>query len=208
MSERQGSGCGRVGGVLLAALFILPACGLLFLFGLWSAGRFLVVSDRLQQVDAVVVLSGGGIDRVDEAVKLIQDGYAGYLILTDTDAVAESGRRMTDYLFSEAANRGLAVPQIDITEHAANSTRDEARAVRQLMEERGWMSCIVVTDPFHSRRTKIIFTDAFRGPGWSTQVWSVQGHWYRPGRWFLRTDGWVTTMQEYAKLLAYWAGVE
>lgn len=208
MNAHQTGGCKRVGGVLLAALVILPLCALLSVFGVWMAGRFLVVSDDLQHADTAVVLSGGGTDRVDEAVRIIQAGYTGYLIITDTDEITDSGRRMTDYLFSEAANRGLAVPQIDITEHTAASTLDEARAVRLLMEERGWTSCIVVTDPFHSRRTKIIFQDAFRNSGLSVQVRSVEGHWYNPSRWFLSGSGWATTLQEYAKLLAYWAGVD
>lgn len=190
--------------VVFAIVVAVPFCALMVLFGLWGVGRYLVVSDPLVGADAAAVLSGGDIDRVDEAVRIVQEGYARYLIITDTDEVTTSGRRMTDYLFSEAANRGLAVPQIDITRHTVTSTQEEAVAVRLLMEERGWKSCIVVTDPFHSRRTRQIFARAFRGSELSFAVKTVEGHWYRPSNWFLSSAGWQTTLQEYGKLLAYW----
>jgi len=190
-------------GAFAIGILALPVLALLILVGLWSAGRFLIVSDSpLSQADVVAVLSGGEIDRIDEAVQLIQNGYARYLILTDTDAMADSGRRMTDYLFSEAANRGLAVPQIDITRHTTSNTREEAIAIRQLMEERGWRSCIVVTDPYHSRRAQIIFSDVFRDSGLSVRVHSVRGHWYTTRGWFLRRDGWKAMFQEYLRIFA------
>lgn len=206
MKERALRNCAGIFAIgslaLLVLIFLVP-------IGLWSAGRFLIVVEPpLSQVDAVAVLSGGEIDRVDEAVRLIKEGYARYLILTDTDAMADSGRRMTDYLFSEAANRGLAVPQIDITRHTTSNTREEAIAIRHLMEERGWHSCIVVTDPYHSRRAQIIFFSVFRDSGLSVQVHSVHGHWYTARGWFLRWEGWKVMAQEYLRIFATLLGLD
>lgn len=196
-------------GAFAIGIFVLPILVVFALVGLWSAGRFLIIAEPpLSQVDVVAVLSGGEIDRIDEAVQLIQDGYARYLILTDTDAMADSGRRMTDYLFSEAANRGLAVPQIDVTRHTASNTREEATAIRQLMEERGWRSCIVVTDPYHSRRAQIIFSEVFRDSGVSVRIHSVRGHWYTIRGWFLRQEGWTAMFQEYLRIFASLLGLD
>ena len=168
----------------------------------------MIVSDRLEKSDAVVVLSGGGIDRLDKAVEVIADGNARYLILTDTDEIASNGRKVTDYLFGEATQRGITVPQIDITRHTVTSTADEAVAVRDLMEERGWQRCIVVTDPFHSRRTRFLFRKAFRGSGLEVRVVPVGGSWYRSNSWFLSAEGRDTTLREWGKLLAAWFGVQ
>lgn len=184
-------------------VLVLPVLALIALAGLWGAGRFLIVAESpLSQADVVAVLSGGEIDRIDEAVQLIRDGYARYLILTDTNTMADNGRRMADYLFSEAASRGLTVPQIDITRHTTSNTREEAAAIRQLMEERGWRSCIVVTDPYHSRRAQIIFNDVFRDSGLSVRVHSVRGHWYTSWRGFFRREGWEAMFQEYLRIFA------
>ena len=203
MNQKRLHGCRTSTAAILALLLLLPpAC----LIGLYALGRFLVVSERPVESDAVVVLSGGDIDRVDQAAKLINDGYARYLILTDTDEITASGTRTTDYLYSEATKRGIAVPQIDITRHSVTNTREEAAAVRALMEERGWYSCMVVTDPFHSRRTSYLFSRAFQGSGLAVRVVSVSPHWYRPGSWFLSGDGWRTTLEEYVKLFAALVG--
>lgn len=196
-------------GAFAIGILVLPVLTLLILVGLWGAGRFLIVAEPpLSQADVVAVLSGGELDRIDEAVQLIREGYARYLILTDTDALADSGRRMTDYLFSEAANRGLAVPQIDITRHTTSNTREEANAIRQLMEERGWRSCIVVTDPYHSRRAQIIFSDVFRDSEFSVRVHSVRGHWYTVRGWFLHWEGWKAMFQEYLRIFATLLGLD
>lgn len=203
MNQKRVRGCLTSTAILLAIILIVPLACLLGLYGL---GRFLVVSDRPVESDAVVVLSGGGIDRLDKAVEFISDGYARYLILTDTDEVAASGKRMTDFLYSEATKRGITVPQIDITERGVTNTNEESAAVRILMEERGWKSCIVVTDPFHSRRTSFLFNQAFRGSDLSVKVVPVSGHWYRPRSWFLSNEGWRVTLEEYIKLLAAWFG--
>jgi uncharacterized SAM-binding protein YcdF (DUF218 family) len=207
MTSPRQSGCGRaitvgIAGVVLLPLLVLLGYGLLR----WM-GAFLIVSDPIERADAVVVLSGGGLERLDKATEVIADGQARYLILTDTDDVAANGRKMTDYLFSEATQRGVTVPQIDITNHTVTSTRDEAFAVRDLMEERGWQSCIVVTDPYHSRRTRFLFHQAFQGSGLTVIVTPVSGSWYRSSTWFLSPDGWNTTLREWGKLLAAWSGV-
>ena len=203
MNQKRARGCLTTSAILLAIILLVPPAILLGLYGL---GRFLVVSDSPAESDAVVVLSGGDIDRLDQAADLISDGYARYLILTDTDEISASGKRMTDFLYSEATKRGVSVPQIDITEDGVTSTREEAAAVRALMEERGWKSCIVVTDPFHSRRTSFLFDQAFRGSDFSVRVVPVSEHWYRPRSWFLSSEGWRVTLEEYIKLLAAWFG--
>ena len=206
--KRKAGGCGRAAGIFLAALIAIPILLVVGYLTLRWMGAYLIVADRMEKADAVVVLSGGEIDRLDRAVEVISDGYARYLILTDTDEKAANGRKVTDYLFSEATRRGITVPQIDITNHTVTSTVEEAAAVRDLMEERGWQRCIVVTDPFHSRRTRFLFRQAFRGSGLDVSVVPVQGSWYRSGTWFLSREGWRTTLSEWGKLVAAWFGVQ
>src|SRR5512137_1286738 len=65
-------------------LSILLALLVLFI-ALWSMGGMLVVADRLERADTIVVLSGGGSnDRILYATQLYREGYAEYLILTET----------------------------------------------------------------------------------------------------------------------------
>jgi uncharacterized SAM-binding protein YcdF (DUF218 family) len=207
MKPNRLGGCTGVVTTLLAAVIALPFLLALGYVLLRWMGAFLIVSDPVESSDAVVVLSGGAIDRLDAAVEIIAEGNARYLILTDTDEMAANGRKMTDYLFSEATQRRISVPQIDITNHTVNSTKDEAAAVLDLMEERGWQRCVVVTDPFHSRRTRYLFREAFRGTDKEVRVVPVGGSWYRSGSWFFSGSGWETTLSEWGKLVAAWLGL-
>jgi len=109
-------------------------------------------------------------------------------------------------LVAEAVRLGIPTGAITITEQAATSTLDEARAVRDLMASRGLQSAIVVTDPFHTFRTRLIFREVFEGSGIKIAIKPVRGHWYRSRSWWLTRQGRTATLQEYAKLFAYFLG--
>ena len=52
------------------APWLLPGLLVLAYLVLWAAGAFLVVGDRTQPVDVIVLLSGGDETRLEEAVRL------------------------------------------------------------------------------------------------------------------------------------------
>lgn len=189
----------------LLVLLTLLCLSYLFLRGL---GAYLIHGDALEKSDAVVVLGGGGEHRVVEAVRLIDEQMGRVLILTDTGAVGEGENvRQTSAAFRVVAlEEGLSPEAILLTEQVVESTYDEARAVRQTLEQNGMQSVIVVTDPFHTERTRRIFRDAFAGSNLIVHVRPVPGHWYRSGTWFLSREGWAHTIREYAKLVGYLVG--
>ncbi|MGA9349499.1 MAG: ElyC/SanA/YdcF family protein [Anaerolineae bacterium] len=79
-------------------------------------------------------------------------------------------------------------------------------AVHQLAREQGGCSLIVVTDPFHTRRARMAFRDAFRGTGITVMVRPVNESKYRPDSWWQTRDGLRETWTEYLKLLLYVVG--
>lgn len=184
---------------LLALLVILA---LLYL-GLHAAGDFLIHGDRLRKSDVVVALGGGGEWRVLEAVHLIRERYATNLVLTEPGETAPGEGMGSNFFRTVAIENGLSPYAIIITEGVQRSTHDEAKAVLALMQKHKYTSVIVVTDPFHTQRTRLIFRDVFRGSGLAVRVHPVQDHWYRSDTWFLSVDGWANTIREYAKLIGY-----
>lgn len=168
-----------------------------------AAGTFLVVNAPLEPADAVVVLSGGELDRLEKAVEIIQQGYTKYLILTETEGTTESGRKSADYFASEAHKRGIPVPQIIITRKSALNTQEEAYATLEILNERGWKSLIIVTDPFHTRRSLMVFRDTLRKD--SIKVVTVASQNPRLSQWFWYLDKKtrITVLREYISLLAY-----
>ncbi len=183
----------------------------LIFFG-WLAlrliGAFIVVSDPLHETGAIVVLSGGEPDRLVEAARLYSEGYSRKLIVTQTnmDAIDPESQKAI-WKIQRAVELGIPKEEVLITQEIVNSTYGEAVQVLYLMQHYGISSCIVVTDPYHSRRTKAIFNDVFNGSGLSVSIWSVPDHWYTAATWFESGAGWRITFSEVFKLIGFWLGV-
>jgi uncharacterized SAM-binding protein YcdF (DUF218 family) len=188
----------------LPVLLLTGLVAVLFLYlGLRAAGAYLISGDRLKEVDAVVVLGGGDEQRVAQAVQLVLDQYGHWLIITEPGEVKPGQGPGSQAVISLAVDGGLSPFAIIVTPEISTSTYDEARAVLALMQDRGFQSVLVVTDPYHTQRTGLIFRDAFRGSGLSVRIYPVQNHWYRSDRWFFKSQGWGATVREYAKLAGY-----
>jgi uncharacterized SAM-binding protein YcdF (DUF218 family) len=175
-----------------------------------GAGYYLVVRDPIRNSSAVAVLSGGGIERLDHAVKLLDDRFARRLILTNTSQVdPQTGTRMSKVMMDQASQRGVRKVNIYITGGESATTREEAIAIKSLMDERDWKSLIVVTDSFHSRRTKIIFQDVFKGSGVKISVNPIDApdYWYKPAAWWKNPDSRRATIYEYVSLIYNWLGL-
>jgi uncharacterized SAM-binding protein YcdF (DUF218 family) len=189
-------------------LILIAAAGLVLLyFGLVALGGYLIISDPLQPAKAIVVLSGD-MGRMTETAALFKEQYADWVILTETDQPSDNGEIETPSTQAkrlDALSAGIHEESILITKVQSSSTLDEARAVLNLMQEKNLSSCIVVTDPFHSLRTRTIFNDVFRGSGITVMVHPVSDHWYHSRTWFLSRQGWDTTIREYIKYFGYLA---
>lgn len=188
-------------------LFALLVVAVLGYLALRAAGSFLIDGDQLKKADLVVALGGGGEWRVVEAVRLIEDRYATNLVLTEPGETGRGEEMGSRFFRTVAIENGLSPYAIMITEGVQRSTKDEAQAVRALMEKHKYQSVIVVTDPFHTMRTRLIFRETFRGSGLTVRVHPVPDHWYQSSTWFLSVDGWANTIREYVKLLGYILGL-
>lgn len=175
----------------------------LLLGSLYLAGEFLVHADPLERAGVVVLLSGGGTERMDEAAQLMRDRYAELLLLTDTAQKMPDGMLESQYMRLEAVRKGVSPEQVQLTEPTVASTHDEAGKVLAYMQLHQITDCIVVTDPYHTRRTRMIFRDAMQGTDIAVRVIPSTGHWYYAGNWFMSARGWQMTVSEYIKLVYY-----
>lgn len=192
--KKSGCGCG------LAMLILLVVVVLTSPLILRGIGALLIYADPLKEADSVVALSGDTGDRVAEAARLYQKQYASYLFITYTDEPAR------DALIRAAVMEGIPADRVIVTEMQVSNTVDEARAIKALAKERAQDSLIIITDPFHTLRTRIIFRNVFRGSGIDVQVRPVGGHWYRSTTWWRTAEGRRYTLEEYLKILLYFFG--
>lgn len=186
-------------------LLLFPVAAWLVLF---ATGSLLVVADPVRSSDAIVLLSGGGNERVGEALNLYGQGKGDILILTDTgDVYPGSNIAAVRVLREELLKRGVDEDDILITRGMSTSTYDEARHVLTAMINNELESALVITDPYHVFRTRLLFREVFRGSGIRVLVQPAGDHWYKPATWFFSTRGWRATISEYSKLVALLFGV-
>lgn len=145
---------------VLAALVLLGAlvwgCLLLavFVFG---------QRDEARAADAIVVLGAAQYDgrpspvlraRLDHAIELYHEGVAPVMIFTggvgvgDTVSEAEVGRRY-------AGKRGVPRERT-MVEPAGLSSGQSMNTVASLMQSRGLTSAVLVSDPFHMLRLRLL----------------------------------------------------
>ncbi|MGB9858618.1 MAG: YdcF family protein, partial [Moorellaceae bacterium] len=123
--------------------------------GLCSVARWLVVEDNaLQPADVIIVLSGEQGERVETAVKLYKQGFAPRLLMTG--GPVEWNVAAADIMAWQAESLGVP-PQDIVLERRASSTYENAVYTLEILKQKGWRSAIVVTSPYHLRRTRFIF---------------------------------------------------
>ncbi|MHA6631374.1 YdcF family protein [Pseudonocardia sichuanensis] len=147
-----------VGALLVAALLVGGTA-----FRVWQVARV----DQRQPADAVIVLGAAQYDgepssifayRLRHAEALYDDGLAPRIVTTGGNRVgdayteAEAGRR---YLIE----RGVPPEDVIAVEEGAD-TLLSLQAVAARAEQDGWHSALVVSDPWHSLRARIMARDS------------------------------------------------
>ena len=213
MSEKEKKnscmgGCLRIvgSGIGLLLLIVTLVAGAYIL--LRAAGAYLIYADELQPADVIVVLSGGTDSRMNEALRLYKEDYAKIIVLTETGEQTEGYEYLNSFdMRIQLINNGIPSGNIMITDLTVNTTVDEAVAIRDLMQNRQFRSAIVVTDPYHTRRSKLIFNQVFDETGIDVVMHPVRSSWYNSRTWFTSVKGWQFTLLEYAKLISMKFGI-
>ena len=201
-------GCLRIvgSGIGLLLLIVTLVAGAYIL--LRAAGAYLIYADELQPADVIVVLSGGTDSRMNEALRLYKEDYAKIIVLTETGEQTEGYEYLNSFdMRIQLINNGVPSGNIMITDLTVNTTVDEAVAIRDLMQNRQFRSAIVVTDPYHTRRSKLIFNQVFDETGINVIMHPVRSSWYNSRTWFTSVKGWQFTLLEYAKLISMKFGI-
>lgn len=148
--------------VLLLAVVVLGYY-LVTLYQVWSTGR----SDQARPVDAIVVLGAAQYDgrpspqlaaRLDHVIELWPQGVAPLVVVTGGKQPADrftEAEASAAYLFE----RGVPVDAI-LQENEGRSTGESLEGVAEQLRERGLDTVLLVTDPYHALRSRLIAEDA------------------------------------------------
>ncbi|MBI3983717.1 YdcF family protein [Candidatus Microgenomates bacterium] len=183
--------------MLRLLLIVLGAAGALAL--LVGAGFYVSPESELARADAIVVVSGGDTGaRAKAGIKLFQAGWAPQLIFSGAAEDPESPSN-AEVMKSIALSQGIP-PDVVIAETRSRTTRQNAEEVSVLLEALNYESIILVTSPYHQRRTMLEFQDRLG------QEFAIINHpapdpnWDRRW-WWITPVGWYLTVSEYGKIL-------
>ena len=145
---------------ILRALLVslIGLAGILFLE--WRAvrsslGNFLISSDAPQPADLILVLGGNFYGpRVLKGADLVAQGYAPVALFSGPEY---QGHPQGDASIWFLAQHGYSTRGLESLGIRADSTIEEAMAVRPELIRRGVKRVLLVTASFHSRRSAIVF---------------------------------------------------
>jgi len=171
----------------------------------------IMIDSQPHKADAIVLLSGGEPGRAWGAADLYRGQWAPYVVITQEPVFSDTRelRRMGIEINTGGDNNlrilhGLGVPpdRIIRVESTVESTFDEMRRIRELVERKGWKSLLVVTSNYHTRRTRLIARYVFGRAVDIAVVSSNHGGMERQSWWKNRDDQ-RTFLIEFEKLVAY-----
>ena len=132
---------------------------LITLWQVWSTGR----SEQAQPVDAIVVMGAAQYDgrpspqlaaRLDHVVEIWPDGDAPLVVVTGGN---QPGDRFTEAQASATYLIERGVPEGAILlENAGSDTIDSLDRVAAMLDELGLDTVLIVTDPYHALRSRMV----------------------------------------------------
>ena len=169
----------RVFGCIAVFLSLVVAYFAISLFQVWSTGR----SHHGGQVDAIVVMGAAQYDgrpspqlqaRLDHVIELWNEGVAPTIIVTGGN---QPGDRFTE---AESSTNYLVkngVPEsVIIGEDTGRSSWESVQLVADLARDRGIGTIVLVSDPYHSLRIRLMAEElGFRAYTSSTSTSPVHG---------------------------------
>lgn len=176
-----------------------------FFIGLayFYAGKFLVVNEKVEKSDVIIVLSGDRGFRMEKSAELYHKGYSQYIMI--------SGGKVYDdmtiaQLMKEHAMK-LGVPEkAIIIEDKADSTYENAVFSEELVKKLNFRSAIVVSSNYHMRRVKMLFDREYKDTDVSLTFIAANDPIFNQERWWNSNKSVMTVITEYIKLAGYAVG--
>ncbi len=183
--------------------WVILSVGLIIL-SLMGVGWYLAPQDPLVKADAIVAISGDEGDRLKTAIRLHKDGWAPLILFSGAARDPQSPSN-AQTMQRQAVAAGID-PSLILMEETSRSTFENARHSAQIIRQRRFKRIILVTSPYHQRRSGLEFRRALPPDVQVINHSAIDGEWRR-SRWWLTPRGWFLTATETPKLLAAWLGL-
>lgn len=197
--------------LLIAFAVLLIIFGLLFAFRtpiLRACGTALMHEDKLQQADAMFILSGGGYDRGNEAYRVYRSGYTKQIICTGGNPVVEMKVFDIDTLESDMTTANLKrlnIPDSNIVQiKYGTSTQEEKDTIINYCKQHQLKKVILLSSRLHTARVHSVFRKPFEDAGVELIIHGAPSSRFNEYEWWKSEDGLIAVNNEWIKTLYYW----
>ena len=172
-----------------------------------GAARWLDVGERPRRADYVMVLNGGEDTRPFAAAALVKAGWAPRVLVAEvapTPVVLDGIMLPSHEIDREILQkRGVRADHITILPGQAATTYDEALALAVFLRDRPEARVLVVTNEFHTRRSRWIFARVLGDRAGHVSFVSAPTDEYPIDGWWRSQLGFEAIVSEYPKLVFY-----
>jgi len=195
-------------------LKILLTGGIVFVVWVLAApmlASFLVVERPLPTADAIILLSGSPVykERSSTAAEVYREGRAPRIFITDDGGKGgwspadRRNLRFYELTKRELVSNGVPEDAVTLLPGKVSGTDDEARALASNSDQNPLQSVLIVTSPYHTRRSLRTFERiaAPRAINFGIVHTPIENE---PSIWWLTSRGWETVGLEYVKSVVYW----
>lgn len=183
------------------ALKIFLAALAIYICFILVVDNFLVENQTPQKSDYIVVISGGDtVGRTKKGIELYKQAYAPKLLLSG-DAADPKSPSNAKIMKKFAIENGVNAEDIIIEENSKDTHQNATQSILKLIQVGPQQQIILVTSPYHSRRAKVEFKNAFKDQTIEANVISVNANdknWSRA--WWLRPKSVIIAILEVLKI--------
>lgn len=171
-------------------------------------GNFLDDGEEAVAVQRIFVLGGGNYDRGFKAARLWYEGFAPQIICTGS--YISGTVKSLDLDFSEADLTRMRILSLDVDSNLVSalsmgtSTMEESTLILDYCLLNNWNKIIIVSDSFHTKRIRDVFSNKFKEAGIETIIVGAPSSRYKESEWWEEEAGLIMVNNEYIKHLYYW----
>lgn len=156
--------------------------------------------------DLIVALGGGGIERLQIAFTLYEQGHAQRILLTGIERdQGPNGNQSQNWRSQFLLNRGVPSEALLFDHESANSY-EEANNTAVLMNIERWKTLMVISDPPHLRRLSMVWGPVCTQQGLECRLIATEPVAWNPSRWW-REKIWAKFVGMELVKLAYYTVV-
>jgi hypothetical protein len=175
-----------------------------------TAGWALVVNDRVEPADAIVVTVDAQAAGVLEAADLVHDGVAVRVAVfgESPDAVVEKEFIRRGVAYENAAARSvrylhaLGVDNVELISPYVAGSEAAAPVLASWCDQHRFQAIILVTTSDHSRRVRRMVHRSIKGHSTTIMIRTAHYSFFDPDRWWQSRRGVRTEVVELEKLLS------